>query len=125
MNDFTHKNTAIIESEFDFSRVHNTIKFSGEVCLATTISIPKDPKNNKIVVLTLDLSMGSKEDEIQLHVKSRSFFEITKDVDIETLRDDVKEQCYPVASQELSQRIAELTSLHIGKPMNISIPSEF
>ena len=125
MNNFAYKKTAIIESEFDFSRIDKGIKFSGDVCLSTTIAIPKEPKSNRTVVLTLDLSMGSKEDNLQLRVKSRSFFEIEGDVNIETLQNDAQEKCYPTASQELSRRIAELTLLHIGKPLNIPIPSKF
>lgn len=125
MNNFTYKNTAIVESEFDFSRIEKGIKYSGEVCLSTTISIPKDPESNRTVVLTLDLSLGSKEEKIQLHVMSRSFFEIEGDVNIDTLHDDVQEKCYPKAGEVLSEKIAELTRLHIGNPMNIPIPTQF
>lgn len=125
MNSFTYKDTAIIESEFDFSRSDKGLKFSGEVFLSTTISIPKNLENNRTVILTLDLSMGSKESTLYLHVISRSFFEIEGLVNSETLHDDVQAECYPKAGEVLSEKIAELTRLHIGKPLNIPIPNKF
>lgn len=125
MNNFAYKQTAIIASEFDFSRIEKDLKFSGDVCLSTTIAIPKDPDKNKTVILSLDLSMGTKEDKIQMHVQSRSFFEIEGNVVPDTLRQDAQELCYPKASAVLSEKIAELTHIHIGKAMKIAIPSKF
>ena len=125
MNVFSYLNTAIIESQFDFSRIKESLQFSGEVMLSTTISIPKKPENNRIVVLTLDLSMGSNADKLQFRVKSRSFFEIENLDSPDTLRDDAQQLCYPKASEVLSEKIAEITQLHIGKAINIHIPQEY
>ena len=57
MNSFTYKDTAIIESEFDFTRLDKGLRFSGEVLLSTTISIPKDPENNRTIILSLDITI--------------------------------------------------------------------
>lgn len=125
MNNFTYKETVILESQFDFSRLDKGLQFSGEVVLSTTIATPQNPDKQKAVACTLDLSMGADEDKIQLRVKSRSIFVLEGEVNIDTLQEDAKVKCYPKASEVLSERIAELTRLHIGKPLNISIPREF
>lgn len=122
MNNFAHKNTTIIESQFCFSRVDKEFNFSGEVVLSITIATPKNAESQKLVVCTLDLSMGSEEDQIQLRVKSRSVFELIGEVNPDTLQDDAKASCCPKAIDVLTEKIAELTRLHIGRPLTIPIP---
>lgn len=122
MNNFSYKTTAITQSQFDFSRVKESGSFSGDAFISATISVPKNPENDKKVVCNLDLSIGSEKDVLQLRVQSRSLFEIEGDVNPETLEEDAKNQCYPVASKELSERVARLTELHMGKPLRIPIP---
>ncbi len=125
MNGFTYKDTIILESQFDFSRLEESISFSGEVILSATISVPNDLERNKIVLCTLDLSLGTDADKLKLHIKSRSAFEIDNLTAIETLQEDAKAQCTPKAGEVLAERIAELTRLHIGKPLNIPISEAF
>lgn len=124
MNNFTYRETAILESQFDFSRLDKGLQFSGEVVLSATISTPQNPDQQKTVACTLDLSMGSEEDKMQLHVKSRSIFVLEGEINTDTLQDDAKAKCYPKAGEVLTERIAELTRLHIGKPLNIPIPRD-
>lgn len=124
MNSFNYKKTVLLKSELKFSNIENEINYSGEITLSTTFAIPRDPNEKKIVVLTLDLSFGSENDSIQLNVVSRSFFEILECDSLGTLQDDVRTKCYPKASEELSERIAELTKLHVGRALKISIPRE-
>lgn len=125
MNSFIYKDTIIMESQLDFSRFEKGTSFSSEVSLSATISIPRDPEKNRKVICTIDLTFGSPSDVINLHVKSRSFFEIDGAIDAETLQKDAQEKCYPKAGECLTEKIAELTRLHIGSPLNIPIPQTF
>lgn len=122
MNHFVYQTTEIIQSQFDFSRIREKENFSGEAYVSVSISVPKNPESNRTVECNLDLSIGSEKDVLQLRVQSQSLFEIEGDITPETLEEDAKNQCYPLASRELSERVAGLTELHIGKPLRIPIP---
>lgn len=125
MNSFAYKDTVIVESQLDFSRFLKTEHLEGEVSLSSTISIPKDPEKVRNVICSIDLSLGDSSDVIYLHVKSRSVFEITGAIDAKTLEADAQEKCFPQACDLITKKIAQLTQLHIGSPLNISIPSTF
>lgn len=122
MNQFVHQTTEIIQSRFDFSRIREKEDFSGEAFVSVSISVPKNPESNRTVECSLDLSIGSEKDVLQLEVQSRSVFRLEGPVDPETLEEDAKNQCYPLASKELSDRVAGLTQLHMGKALHIPIP---
>ena len=124
MNKFVYKNTNIIESQFNFNKLQESIAFDGEVMLSSTIAVPKNISENKIIVCILDLSLGHEDDPITLHVKSQSIFEIQELANKDELHKDAKEKCLPKAGQELSERIKEITRLHIGKPISIPIPKD-
>ena len=111
-------------SQFNFSRANEEFIFSGEAILSITIATPKNIERQKPVVCTLDSSMGSEEDKFQLHVISRSVFELTGTADLDTLQEDAKTSCCPIAIDVLTQKVAELTHIHIGRSLTIPIPRD-
>ena len=122
MNHFIHITTEITRSQFDFSRLKGNVGFSGDASVSVAISVPKNLESSKTVVCNLDLSIGSETASLQILVQSQSLFEIEGEADPQTLEEDAKNQCYPLASRELSERVAKLTQLHTGKPLRIPIP---
>jgi len=124
MNQFIYKNTVILKSHFDFSQFKSEQSFEGEVSQSTAVTVPKDVDTHKTVFCTIELSFGKKDDPVNFSIQARSFFEIDGDINMDTLKTDMKELCYPTAASELSEKIANLSRLHIGINLNIPIPEK-
>ena len=124
MNKFTHKKTVIKESRFDFSKLEAGINIKGEAMLSVSLAVPKNPETNRMIVCTLEVTLGEDTDRIKLYVASQSTFSIDGEICQATLHRDAEEQCYPEAGRIMKERIAEITRLHVGTPLNIPIPTE-
>lgn len=122
MNSFKYINTIIPQSEFDFSRLKGASEHKGEMTLAVTFGIPKDPSKTRKIICELDLTLGSENDNMLIHIKSQSRFDVLEPVNVDTLENDVQEYCYQYAIDELGKRVSEITKLQIGSPINIPIP---
>lgn len=123
MNQFKLLNTSILKSELDFTKAKSSLEFSGSANLSASISIPKDLEKNKIIHCILQLLIGGAEQKIRIFIKTVSVFEIETLENAEELRKDAQNICLPKATEEMSLKIQELTRLHTGTALQISLPS--
>lgn len=123
MNKFKHNKTIITESKIDFAKLDEGISFNGEVAISVTIAVPKEPEAKRMIICTIEITMGQKDvDNVSLHAISQSSFDIEGDIEKENLQKDAQVICYPEAARITKNRIADITRLHVGVPINVPIP---
>ena len=122
MNEFKYRETLILKSELDFTRLHGSNDFHGEATLSTSVGISKDLEKNRAVRCIAELEIGGEEKAIRIYIKTASVFDIQVLENTETLRQDANAICLQRTLDELSQKLAELTRLHIGKEIKILMP---
>lgn len=122
MNEFKYRETVILKSELDFTRLQGSNDFRGDANLSTSVGISKDLEKNKTVRCMAELEIGGEEKAIRIYIKTTSVFDIQVLEDTETLRQDANAICLQRTLDELSQKLADLTRLHIGKEIKIAMP---
>ena len=122
MNQFEHKETQIVKSMLDFSRVSDSFSFSNNASLSIAIAISRDLEHFPSLKSKAVFEFGSENDPISIYVEIVSVFNITH-LDKETLKEESETFCRPYIIDELRRKIAELTKLHIGTPLQIPIPN--
>ena len=124
MNRFKHINTTVLTSNLDFSKVEKPYTFKGNADLSVSVGIPKNLEENKRIRCEAMFKFGSEEETIKINMTSLSFFEIEAPIEEQTLREDANKICSRLAVEELAQKIARITELHVGKALNIPIPND-
>ena len=122
MNSFKYQDTAILKSELDFTRVKSLKEFSGDANLSTSVGIPNDLEKKKKIRCTVELMIGGDNDRIKIFLKTISIFEIQNIENAELLHKEAKLVCLPKAIEELSNKLAELTRIHVGTELRIPLP---
>ena len=79
-------------------------------------------EKNRAVRCIAELEIGGKEKAVRIYIKTASVFDIQVLEDAETLGQDANAICLQRTLDELSQKLAELTRLHIGKEIKIPMP---
>lgn len=124
MNKFKCLSTVITKSELDFTRIKNATSFNGDADLSVMVSVPKIIEAEKPIACTAKFTLGGDDEVVKIFVESMSRFKITEVIDPNTLNEDAKEVCRRITIEEMIKKIADLTKLHTGKPLNIPMPKE-
>ena len=122
MIEFKYREKVILKSELDFTRLHGSNDFRGDANLSTSVGISRDLEKNRAVRCIAELEIGGKEKAVRIYIKTASVFDIQVLEDAETLGQDANAICLQRTLDELSQKLAELTRLHIGKEIKIPMP---
>lgn len=124
MNSFRLIDTIVVKSVMDFTRAKKDSVFKGALDLSTVTKTPKDANRNKYVYCTVILSIGKETDNLKIQMETLSKFEIMESSDPDTLREDSASYCSDRAVKAAYKKFEELTETHLGKPIQIPLPSD-
>lgn len=112
-----HKDTRILYSCLDFSKIKMPLAFSGKSHISITVSIPTDLKPGGIVRCRSIFTLEQEQDGPHIEVKTETRIEVSEPDESEA---DTAEACRQIALQELEKKVEKLFSLHGGA--KISFP---
>lgn len=121
-NEFKLRDTRILKSIFDFSHLPEGYVFKGKISISSTIEVPKDVSTDKVVRCCETLTMGKEDGPFQILLKTITLFDITHIDSEDSLQTDATAICHPQALSVLADILHQLTKIHLGQPIDISIP---
>lgn len=121
-NKFELRETRVLKSVFDFSRLPEGYVFKGKISISSTIEVPKDINTDKVARCCETLTMGKDDDPFQILLKTISLFDIVHVGNEDSLQTDAATICNPQALGALADILHQLTILHLGQPIDIAIP---
>lgn len=122
MNSFKLAEVQVVKSDIDLTKIKAKADNQGECSFKCSLGIPTDLAKGKIRCIVEVIVGEGEPDGLKLYVKSICLFNLIGEIEQDTLRSDAEKECVTIALAETTRKIAELTKVLTGKPLNIPPP---